>query len=411
MRGRIAKRLARIWKVSWRERPTQHDIEELDANTRRVGLVIRVRWALVGALVLFSVVAALVYAESSIPYSALWMNMRIPAAALVFVLFYNTYYQLTYKQLGNIAVLNHAQLLFDVLVVGVLVYYSGGVYSWFDAMFLLFILEAALIMPRKRSVWVIAAACAGVYGSVLGAEFLGWLPHVGMPFVENGLHDNGTFVLVRYLWEVAMLGGTATVSSLMTLALHERERTLVETSVTDETTGLYNRVFCYRLLRSEVARAAREGRHLSVVLVDVDGFGDYNRLFGHERGNRMLREIGGLLREVFRTSPEGTYEPSAVCRFGGEEYVVIVPEPIVAGSAPGVGHLAERAREAVSVLRVDDSCVTVSLGVAAYPEDGETADALLGAADAALAVASAGEGNSVVFARDIAEPEDADAPE
>jgi hypothetical protein len=128
--NRFAKSLLRRLRVSWREQPTQHDIEALAGNIARVGLVIRMRWLIVAAIITFSVVGGAIYlADTSVDMPRIVGNMLIPGATLLFVLAYNTYYQLTYRALGNIAVLNHAQLMFDSLVISVLVHYSGGVYS------------------------------------------------------------------------------------------------------------------------------------------------------------------------------------------------------------------------------------------------------------------------------------------
>jgi hypothetical protein len=102
---------------------------------------------------------------------------------------------MTYRRLGNIAILNHAQLLFDVIVVTVLVYYSGGVHSWFYAMYALFVLEAAFILPRVRDTWIVAGFSAIAYGVVLGGEYFGILPHVEMPFIDGDLHLSRTYVI------------------------------------------------------------------------------------------------------------------------------------------------------------------------------------------------------------------------
>ena len=116
---------------------------------------------------------------------------------------YNTYYQRTYRRFGNIAVFNHAQLLLDVVVVTLLVYYSGGVYSWFDAMYLLFILEAALILPTAAEVWVVARGVRRRRTAWCWApSYLGWLPARGDAVRRRTTsHDNGTLRAVRYLWD------------------------------------------------------------------------------------------------------------------------------------------------------------------------------------------------------------------
>ncbi|MDO9173977.1 MAG: hypothetical protein Q7V62_04170, partial [Actinomycetota bacterium] len=83
--------------VSWREQPTRYDIEALQANIRRVGLVVRVRWALVALLVVYSLLAGWAYTWL-VPVAELAERMTVPALALAFVVLYNAFYQLNYKR-------------------------------------------------------------------------------------------------------------------------------------------------------------------------------------------------------------------------------------------------------------------------------------------------------------------------
>jgi hypothetical protein len=110
------KRLPRALVISWREQPTRYDIEALQANIRRVGLVIRVRWALLSVLVVYSILGVLIYANS-IDWGNLARLMAIPALTLAFVVLYNAYYATNYRRLGNIAVWNNLQLALDAIVV------------------------------------------------------------------------------------------------------------------------------------------------------------------------------------------------------------------------------------------------------------------------------------------------------
>lgn len=399
--SKIAKALARTAVVSWREQPTQYDIEALRANIERVGLVIRVRWAIVTALAVFSVVAASFYG-SAVPFAEFRHNMVIPALALVFVLGYNTFYQWTYRKVGNVAFLNQAQLIFDIIVTTVLVYYSGGVYSWFSSMYLLFILEGAFILPRRSHVWMLVGISSALYGLVLVAVASGWIPHVEMPFVTNHLWDNGTYVIVRYLWKITMYGGAGMIGILMMQRIHARERELRDCAFTDELTGLYNRQYFHRVLASELERARRDGRGLAVFMADVDRFGEINRVFGVDVGDEMLAALGTTLIDVARDgSIAGVYEVNVPCRIGGEELAIIVPE--VAGAdeeiEPVRGRvlaMAEEFRCRVERLAVRGLSVTVSVGVAVFPADGDSVDALLDHADAALDAAAAAGGNRVM---------------
>jgi diguanylate cyclase (GGDEF)-like protein len=382
--------------VSWRDEPTRYDIEALQANTRRVGLVIRVRWALVAALSFFSLLAGWIYAFA-FPWDELWPNMVVPALALVFVLFYNTFYQLTYKRLGNIAILNHLQLLLDVLVVTVLVHYSGGVHSWFWTMYPLFILEAAFILPKRWHVWMIAGAAALASGLVYWLEYAEVLPHVTMPFVADTHYDDSTYVAVRQLWQLTVLSGTAIVATLMTASIRAREAELAASSIFDEKTGLYDRRYFLRAIASELLRAQRDDRPLHVLLADIDHFGAFNKLVGIEAGDEMLVSIAKALTHEAETPGAANGQTNAVGRFGGEEFGVLLVECPQGGfpSHEAAVAMAERMRSAIEELRVQQAGVTLSMGLASYPEDGQTADELLNVADGRLHAAIVHGGNRV----------------
>lgn len=411
--AKLARSFARRAVVSWREHPTQSDIEALRANIERVGLVIRVRWVIVAALALFSVIAGLVYSVS-MPLAELAANMTVPALALVFVLAYNAFYQRTYRKFGNIAYLNQAQLLFDIFVVTVLVYYSGGVASWFSSMCIIFILEGAFILPERGHVWVLVGAASIFVGAVFFGWFAGWLPPVDVPFVDTALHENLTYVVVRYLWEVAMYMGAALVGTVMMQTVRRREAELSESTVTDELTGLFNSQYFQWALSIECARARSAGSCLALLLVDIDRLSDVNRMFGMGIGDSLLEGVAGLVRAAAEgdsggdpgsaAAVDGVGAPGIACRVGGEEFAIILP-----GASLSSGErvpievraalVAERLRLAVGSLRVEDVGVTVSIGISVWPRDGATAPELLDAADAALAIAAASGGNTVRRAR------------
>lgn len=398
--GRLTKALQRRLIVSWREQPGQSDIEALEANVERVGLVIRLRWAIVAALAVFSVLAATIYAIDG-HVVALPRQMLIPAGALGLVLVYNYYYQRNYKRFSNLAIFNAGQLLLDIAVVTLLLYYSGGVYSWFDAMYFLFVLEAALILESRQQVWFIAFAAAVAYVAVVGSVYLGVVPHMPMPFVSNDLQRAGAYVAVRTLWTLTVVFGTAIVGTLFVSETQGRVERLIALAVRDQRTGLFDRAFLRRELAVELERAKRFDRGVSVVVADIDGFEPFNDLFGVEAGNRMIVLVADVLRKV--SGCDGV-EPCLVIgsRYGGEEFALLVPEDAKAGAVEA-SEMAERLRAMVGEIRDDDRSVTVSVGVATYPADGRTTSELLGAADAALARAYALGGNRVVVGRVAAE--------
>jgi diguanylate cyclase (GGDEF)-like protein len=410
--SRLIKGFQRRVNVLWRDQPSQYDIEALQANIERVGLVIRIRWALVAALIAYSLLAVVLYAASG-QADALRANLVVPGVALVFVLVYNTYYQLTYRRFGNITVFNHLQLLLDIAVVGVLVYYSGGVYSWFWSMFLLFILEAALILPKRRHVWMIAGAAMLIDVGILVLELVGWLPHVHVPFSENTLQAQWSYVGVRGLWAVTMMAGAAVVG--MTIAEQQRkvERELAATSVVDRLTGRYNRPHFLRTLRGEIRRAERLGGSVSLVLLDVDRFDDFNRLFGFSEGDAALAELGERLADVLADGVDQGWDLGTVFRFGGEEFAVVLPQGDVTlpGGCPR-GHsrrLADSLLAASTLVSREELRLSSSVGCATFPADADTAGGLLDAAEAGVIAAYESGGGRVVSAGDLRDAAAAEA--
>jgi diguanylate cyclase (GGDEF)-like protein len=153
---------------------------------------------------------------------------------------------------------------------------------------------------------------------------------------------------------------------------------LEELAFRDALTGLMNRRAMLETLAREVRRAERKSRPLSVLMIDVDHFKRFNDSQGHLVGDRVLREIAVHTSAFFRGD-------DVVCRFGGEELVAILPE---AGGADGLAR-AEALRRTIEELALDvgeaePARVTVSIGVACYPEHGGLVEELLRAADEAL---------------------------
>lgn len=171
------------------------------------------------------------------------------------------------------------------------------------------------------------------------------------------------------------------LASLLLLALGGAWRTrrrlarAERLAATDALTGLPNRRQADEMLERLVAAARRGGRPLAVVLVDLDHFKAINDRFGHAAGDVALRETGAAIRELLRTSDH-------VARFGGEEFLVLLPDT----SGTDAVAVADKLRRRIAGLDVDeiDGRVSASLGVAALPEDGDNPEELIRAADAAL---------------------------
>ncbi len=395
--SRLRKRIARALKVSWREQPTRYDIEAVQANTRRVGLVIRVRWALLIVLVSYSLLAGAAY-MTVMPVAELASRMVIPALALAFVALYNTFYQINYRRLGNIALWNNLQLTLDALVVTVLVYYSGGVSSWFWSMYSLFILEAAFILPKRRDTWGLAVLCMVLLGGIDLLEYMAVLPHVAIPFATAAQYSDPVYVSVRYLWQVAVLAGTAAVSTQLVGEQRAEAAARQALTVFDETTGLYSRAYFLRALGAEIRRAQRDARPLHVLLIDIDHFGEFNRRFGIDAGDTLLSLIATAITGCLSEAGDMLITTNLAARYGGEEFVILLAEDQETKGPPehdDALRLADCLRRAIGEQEVDGAGVTVSVGIASMPTDGATSDELLDAADEALAAAVVAGGDRV----------------
>jgi len=152
------------------------------------------------------------------------------------------------------------------------------------------------------------------------------------------------------------------------------EEELRRLSTTDGLTGLYNRRHLNSSLDTEFHRSARTRNSLSVIMFDIDHFKKFNDTHGHDQGDRVLQSVARTFREALR-------KYDLACRYGGEEFVGILPNTTVEGA----WSVAERLRKDIEETVVDGLRVTISLGVATYPElEFSSPDALLEAADQAL---------------------------
>jgi diguanylate cyclase (GGDEF)-like protein/putative nucleotidyltransferase with HDIG domain len=185
-------------------------------------------------------------------------------------------------------------------------------------------------------------------------------------------------LLVAGLWLTQPLLLTLVAPVLFIAYRMTRTAHMAHLAEVDSKTGLHNLRHLERVLEEEVGRSARLKRPLAVLLADLDHFKQVNDEYGHAAGDRVLREVAGILTDVFRKG-------DVIARWGGDEFVVLLPDT----EADEAAHLAERARAAVAghgFEPVDGALVrcTMSIGVALCPQDACDMEGLLGTADAAM---------------------------
>lgn len=158
--------------------------------------------------------------------------------------------------------------------------------------------------------------------------------------------------------------------------LHKRTRIM---AITDSLTGLYNHRYFQEIFSQELSRAKRYQKRLAVLMIDVDDFKKFNDSHGHHVGDRVLAEIGAVIARTLRKA-------DFAFRYGGEEFIVLLPEAGLDSALLAAERLRQSiGRETGAILRgVSGAGVTVSVGVACYPDDGADRDELFTAVDGLL---------------------------
>jgi diguanylate cyclase (GGDEF)-like protein len=253
-------------------------------------------------------------------------------------------------------------------------------------------------LPWSLAIAAPVAVAIVVHGATNRAVATGALVTLGVrdkSDLAGSLHDNlgelatlglGGLVALAVL-EVPWLAILA-VAPMVSLQRGALVRELETAATTDAKTGLYNAVTWERVAQRELTRAARTDSPTAVMIVDLDRFKLVNDRFGHLAGDLVLRGVGQRLTAEVR-------EYDTVGRFGGEEFVAVLPSASDADALV----VAERLRSRIHSLRVsdfvddvrpeDDASLAISIGVATTPTDGTELTELLYAADAALYEAKA----------------------
>lgn len=189
-----------------------------------------------------------------------------------------------------------------------------------------------------------------------------------------------------------------TLADLLATALHNAFvfQKLQQQSITDGLTGIKTRRFFWEALSAEWKRASRSGRPFSVVLIDLDKFKEVNDTMGHFEGDLVLARVGRLLEQKSRQS-------NVVARYGGDEFIVLMPET----GAEQAQVLAERLRQwLASDPMLAEHHITGSFGVASFPMHGFSIEDIIRVADAGMYVSKRSGGNLVSTAQEFVEGQD-----
>ena len=207
------------------------------------------------------------------------------------------------------------------------------------------------------------------YGEVIGNLHLGF---------SGDMNSDATDDIEEGIRELVQLASMASDQIALALANLKLRSTLHYQSTRDPLTQLYKRRYLLETLEREIARSTRSNKDLSVVVIDIDHFKIYNDSFGHAAGDHVLREFGTLLRQTIRDS-------DIACRYGGEEFVLVLPECCGDDAYKRADELRKQASDlSVDHLGQELGEITISIGISSFPRQGASASALLAEADAAL---------------------------
>lgn len=378
--------------------PTSEELDLFKESWERVDLVVRARWFVLGILAAYGMIPYIFFQHSSADIAPInSLHCIVPVIAWSFVAIYNAFFHFFSRRFANIRPLNQIQLLLDLFFVTVVVHFSGGGVSWFWTMYMVLTLEAAMIMENGSDTYAIALGGALAYGGLLMFEHNSWILPVQMPFENNHLQRTISYEIIKWAWVSATNLCVACIGVSMMKTVRSRETQLRQLVIKDFLTSLYNRRYFFYRLNSEVQRAKRYKRTLSLLILDVDDFKKFNDRYGHLAGDEVLRATSHtILTNIRRRQGKESYEVDIACRYGGEEMAVILPETnFVQGASAAErlrGLIETRCRVAVAeALRKDHEKifetipeVTVSIGVASYPEHANEPEDLIKAADKAM---------------------------
>jgi len=343
--------------------------------------VIRLRWMVVAGTLAAAILSHLLTSSDFTPLVVVAVIVAgYNAVALLHGRFFEARGPLAWTDELNLAL--NVQFALDIIVLAVVIHLTGGVESFLTPVYVVLVPAARRILSR-RATFLQATLVVALLTTVFWLEYAGRLAHSVLgPDYAPHLHGDALYVTQVLIFQVGLLYLGVYIADSISSQLRRwqtAEREARDMALTDGLTGLYNQRQLRRLLKQELARSRRHGCALSLLMFDLDNFKSYNDQYGHLVGDDVLRHLADSVRAVIRDS-------DTAARYGGDEFVVVLPE--TRGHAAMM--LAERLRQVVEEhpcgvrWTTDSRRVTISVGVATYPEDAADVEDLIHAADMAL---------------------------
>ena len=351
--------------------------------------LIRIRWIYSFFILVFFIIHSYlldrVYIDFFIFFSILFFSVM---GNIIFLVTLKKMGILIPRNLKLLPILADIQLGFDFLILSLYVIFSGGFESPVLVLFIFYIMVSAFMAQSpKASFYTIA--------SVLLVTFIF--------FIDEGLAVSSQKLATLVAFDIFLIFSFL-ISSFLSRNLKENEAKLQglfrktrELSVTDGLTLLYNQTYFFERLKQEVQQSKRHKFQFSVIILDVDYFKQYNDANGHILGSKALKQIGSIMKKVFRSS-------DVLARYGGDEFVALLPHT----DSVGAFLAADRLREIVELEHFEGETkmpygkITLSLGITSFPDFGDNVEEILSDADKALYHAkNLGRNRTVLFSENI----------
>jgi diguanylate cyclase (GGDEF)-like protein len=281
------------------------------------------------------------------------------------------------------------QLNFDLVALALIVFFSGGLNSPIIALFIVYIMITTFLTDYHKA-------------------FRNTLTAIVLLLIIALLQGNEKFfssqqIMAMLTFDIMFIF-TYFVSGYLSKNLHTNETLLKELlkqtqelSITDGLTGLYNQMHFFELMNLETKKSQRYNLSYSLIMFDVDHFKNYNDHNGHLLGSETLKNIGMIMKTKFRTT-------DLLAKYGGDEFVIILPQTDKVGAYLAAERLRESVEKHVFFGAETQPLkkLTISIGLAAYPEHGQNEEEILNRTDKALYFAKeSGRNRTIIYNENI----------
>lgn len=223
-----------------------------------------------------------------------------------------------------------------------------------------------------------------IFRSMIASPLSSGKSMLGVLRIDNSRPEVFNSEDLRFLSTISDLGAMALENAI----LYQRTK---ELAIRDGLTSLYLRRYFFHQLNQEIIRAVRKKSEISLLILDIDKFKSYNDKYGHIAGDIVLKTVGNVLNSYFS-------EPgNLVCRYGGEEFAVLLPEVAKNKAINLADDLRKKIKDFDMFLRKKKTNITVSIGVAAFPSDARTKEEFILKADMQLLKAKDSGRNKVCY--------------